>query len=295
MKVNMWWRYVLVSVLVGLASGCATNLQAVRSYSLEVKKVSDAFEPMLEGSVDACIKHKSRKTFYTANNYDPAAAAKQAENLCKSIREQNAIVAELNQALAQYGSKLGEIAGEDVSESLSPNLGKLADSAGKLKDSKGQALVPSDKLSALSAFAKFLAQQLVAGAQRQAIKDALDHHDALVTLGNGLVRYAESNYSAYLEDDIRDIAIIEEFIKEQGKKEPFASRIFLRQLYEDKLVVEQKQKVVPQFKVAMQKMISVHEDLRNNVDKLEDKERLKQIMELGKEVRELNKQLQKAF
>jgi hypothetical protein len=281
--------------LLALLTGCV-NLQAVRSYADDTKKLTAAFAPMMDDSVHSCKERKSRVYLYTrVEPYDAAQVSDAVNKLCDPIADSNGYAAELANTLTDYADVLARLAGDTVPTSLNSNEARLKDAIGKLKDNQGKPLVTQTELSAVFSLAKFVSEQATQWFRAREVKAALNHHEAVEALGNALATYAQSNYKGYLDDERRDLRIIAATLNQREKSEYLAARFLQQELWSQDQQLDAKQKAVAQFKISVDKMIQAHKDLRDNADSLDDRARLKAVAGFAKEVRGLEVQLRNAF
>ena len=97
------------ALTLALLSGCA-NLDTVRDFAGETRKITVAFDPFLAGAVTQCEqKFINRKVYAGAGpirNFDAQKLADEATALCKPIAQKNATARQINTALAAYAAAL---------------------------------------------------------------------------------------------------------------------------------------------------------------------------------------------
>jgi hypothetical protein len=275
-----------------LLSGCATNLPAVREFADETKKIGVAFDPVLNRTVEACkqgfLQHRIYTTSAPLANFDAEAAIKQASDLCQPIADKNAIAKGLSKALSEYAGQLSALAADGVASSVDDNYDALA---AKLNGFEG---VPQDKVGAIAALLKFVTRSLIAKSQRDAIVDALSHEDAVGALADGLVQYSDRVYSGYLKERLNDQPLFVEVLRAEAST-PISSRLRMMDVHQQTLALQEQKKATAQLRAAVGQMKTSMRDLRQNVDKLSDKERLLEVRKLTQEVKALYQQLAQAF
>ena len=289
------WTVAVAIVMGALLGGCV-NLGAVRSYADETKKLTAAFTPMLDGSVQACKDRKSRIRLYTGvQPFDPAETSKDVEALCGSIAESNGYALEIAKTLTDYADVLARLAGDNVSNALDSSEDRLRTAVGRLRDNDGKPLVPAAKSAAVFDLAKFVSRATTGYFRDRELKAALNHHEAVETLGNALTLYVRSNFMGYVEDERRDLGIISKAIGAREKSEYLAARYIQRELWVIRAQLDAKERSARQFEAATAKMIAAHRDLLENADRIDDPARYKAIFSFARDVRALQEQLRDAF
>jgi hypothetical protein len=289
------WAAAVAIVTGALLAGCV-NLGAVRSYADETKKLTSAFTPMLDGSVQSCRDRKSRIRLYTGTQpFDPVQISKDVDKLCNSIAESNGHALEIARTLSDYAEVLAKLAGEAVPNVLDSSEDRLKVALGRLRDSDGKALVPEAKLSAVFNLAKFVSHAATGYFRDREVRAALNHHEAVETLGNALALYVRSNFMGYVADERRDLDIIFKAIGAREKSEYLAARYIQRELWVVRSQLDAKEKSAKQFEAATARMIAAHKDLLENADRLDDPARYKEIFAFARDVRALQEQLRDAF
>ena len=275
-----------------LLTGCATNLSAVRDFADETKKISVAFDPVLDRAVDQCQQKTLQKSIYTTSrplkDFDPSKAVADAKDACQPIVDANTSAKQISQALADYATQLSELAADGVATSVNDNYDALAAKIGAFEG------VPQDKVGAATALLKFITRNVLAKAQRDAIVEMLSHEEGVDTLADALVVYTDRVYGGYVTERLRDQ---EDFLMALGAETatPISSRLRMMEVRQQTVTLQQQKQTVANFRRAVAQMKASLHDLRQNVDKLSDKERLIQVKKLAKEVKALYAQLAKAF
>ena len=290
MRKTLW----VLAVGASMLTGCATNLQAVRGFADETKKISVAFDPFLAGAVEQCQRRDALRNIYTSSRplaqFDPATVAQRAEATCKPIADENSTAHGLSTALADYADQLSAIAGDGVASSVDNDYDALAQKLGQFRD------FPQDKIGAVSSLLKFLTRAVISKAQKQEIAQALSHEEAVGALGDALVLYTERVYGGYVKDRTRDIQNFQQFIREGGIQVPeLVGRLQLMELHQEELQLRQQAAAIPALRRSVDQMKASLRDLRANLDNLSAAQRRQEIQKLAKEVRALYQQLGKVF
>ena len=275
-----------------LLTGCATNLSAVRDFADETKKISVAFDPVLDRAVDQCQQKFLQRRIYTTSRplseFSPSKAVDEARDACVPIVDANTSAKRISQALGDYATQLSELAADGVATSVNDNYDALAAKIGAFDG------VPQDQVGAVTSLLKFITRTVIAKAQRDAIVEMLSHEEAVDTLADALVVYTDRVYDEYVTERLRDQDL---FLSELSaeKATPISSRLRMMEVRQQTVTLQQQKQTVVNFRRAVAEMKASLHDLRQNVDKLSDKERLVQVKKLAKEVKSLYQQLAKAF
>jgi len=286
---------VLVAVISAIILAGCGNLAPVRTFAEETKKLSAAFDPMLTGSTSSCIEKYKRKKLLTASNFDPEAAEKAAKELCGPIDEDNKVIADVNSLLEQYADTLAALA-DDKLPSYKTELNGLKDSLGKVKKPGTQdALVNSDKLSAITSLTEFLSRIATQHIQKGAIRELIDHESAINAIASALSDYATLNYKAWLRDEKRDIGVLRKSLDEYAKTEPLAANYHKTLLLAEERQVEARAKAVDAFVKSVAELKKSNSELRAKFDHMDNKELIDQLSHFANEVSGLRKQMNNAF
>lgn len=280
-------------VVATLLSGCATNLQAVRGFAAETKKISVAFDPMLNATVARCQANVLQKRIFSSQravNFNADEVEKLTNTTCHPIEESNVKAKEISGALGSYAEKLAEIAGDGVAASVDDDFESLSKKLSEFPD------IPKEKVGAVSALAKFLTQAIVRREQTQAIEEALSHESAVGALGDALVTYSKRVYLQYDKEYLKAIEEYEKDLSSSGSGMPaILSRQLLWKFHLDKQSSKSVLNSADSFAASVTQMKAALQDLRLNVNNLSDKERFTAVQKLVKEVHALYKSLNQAF
>jgi hypothetical protein len=284
-----------VFVVTGLAaavSGCATHLAPVRDFAGDTKKLSVAFVPMLDRAVERCRQEFVDKAVYASDapvaTFDAGILVAQAKASCQPIADKNDIARKISTALADYADQLAAVAGDGLASSLDDSYDELAGKLGEFQD------LPAEKIGAVNSLLKFLTRAVLGRAQRQEVENALSHEEAVGALADALVTYTDRVYGAYVRESQAKGKIIIDALR-GGAVDKVATRLQLYEVYRRDLQLQEQNKAVVAFRSAVAQMKATMKDVRANLDRLSDQQRLVEIRKLSKEVRSLYQQLAQAF
>ena len=207
---------------------------------------------------------------------------------CKPIADANPTARAISQSLAAFAGQLGALAANGVATSVDDDFDTLADKVGEFPN------VPREKLGAITALFQFITRAVVARSQHDAIVEALSHEDAVGTLADALVLYTERIYGGYVNDRLHDQPVFVDVLKGEATT-PVSSRLRLMDVHQQTLLLQEQFKATGALRRSVAQMKASMRDLRTNVDKLSDKDRLLEVRKLAREVRGLYAQLAKAF
>lgn len=283
-----------ILISASMLAGCG-NLAPVRTFADETKKLSAAFDPMLTGSTSSCIEKYKRKKLLTSSHFDPEVAEKGAKELCGPIDDDNKVIADVNSLLEQYADTLAALA-DDKLPSYKTELNGLKDSLGKVKKPGTQdALVNSEKLGAITSLTEFLSRIATQHLQKSAIRDLINHENAINAIASTLSDYATLNYKAWLRDEKREIGILRNSLDEYAKSEPLAANYQKTLLLAEERQVETRAKAVDAFVKSVSELQKSNSELRAKFDHMDNKELIDQLSSFAKEVSGLRKQINDAF
>jgi len=291
---------MLIIALVSLAclSGCANQsavrpFAAVRTFADETKQLSITFEPMLAGSSTSCADKYIRKKLITSSDFDPARVEKEAAEMCAPIAENNQAIARLNQLLEQYADTLAALA-DDKLPSYQAELGGLSASLGKLKKPGTQeALVGSDKLSAVTSLAEFLSRVATQHLQKDSMRELLNHEAAIQTITNALRDYATLNYRGWLRDERRENEVLYKAL--DRSKETLAANYLKTILLREDRLIAQRDQAIDAFVASLEQLQKANAEIRQKFDQQDDKALIAQLVNYAKEVSRLRRQMQGVF
>lgn len=277
---------------VVLLTGCATNLKPVREFADETKKISVAFNPVINQAVEHCKQKFLQRRIFTTDeplsNFDAKGAINKASDDCKPITDQMATAKEMSKALSDYAGQLSALAADGVASSVDDNYDALAAKLGKFED------MPQEKIGAVSSLLKFITRSVIAKSQHDAIVDALSHEEAVGALADALVIYSDRVYGAYIQERLNDQSLFVDQLRAETAS-PISSRLRILDVYQQTLTLQEQHKATADLRAAVNQMKVSMRDLRQNIDKLSSQERLAEVQKLSKEVRSLYQQLAKAF
>ncbi|MBA3007820.1 MAG: hypothetical protein KKB91_10020 [Proteobacteria bacterium] len=275
-----------------LLTGCTTNLKPVREFADETKKISVAFDPVINQAVEHCKQQFLQRRIYTTDKplkgFDPEGAINEASDTCKPITDQMATAKEMSKALSDYAGQLSALAADGVASSVDDNYDALAAKLREFKD------IPQEKIGAVSSLLKFITRSIIAKSQHDAIVDALSHEEAVGALADALVVYSDRVYSAYIQERLKDQPVFTDQLRAESAS-PISSRLRILDVYQQTLTLQEQHKATAGLRAAVSQMKMTMRDLRQNIDRLSSQERLAEVQKLSKEVRSLYQQLAKAF
>jgi hypothetical protein len=287
-------RWLLVILFIINLGGCA-NLSPVRSFAEETKKFSTAFKPILAGSTSSCTEKYLWKKMITSSDFDPGAEEANANTLCGPIESDSQVIADLNNLIQQYADTLIALA-DDKLVSYKTELDGLAASLAKVKKPGTQeALVEPGKLSAITSLTEFLSRTATRHHQKKAIRDLLNHDEAVNSVVQAMSDYATLNYAAWLTDRTRENAILYKALDGQMDKEPLAVNYLKSHLAAEGKKINAQTETVKMFATAATELQKTNAQLNASFDRTSDKEFLDQLIHFSQEVANLRQQVSDAF
>ncbi len=283
-----------VCCLAALLGACA-NLGPVRTFADETKKMAAAFTPMLAGSRASCTEKYLWKKMLTGTQFDPSVAEQEASALCAPIDADNQLIASLNALLEQYADTLAALA-DDKLPSYAGELEGLKTSLGNLKKpGSDETLIPPARVEAVSALAEFLSRIAAQRMQKSAIRELIGHQEAFNTVTGALRDYANLNYMAWLKNQKDEIGQLKESLRRSEQKEMLAARYLKTLLLAEERKLAERAQMVAAFNTSVTELQKANGELRAKFDQMDDKELLRQLVVLSKEVAQLRKQVGAAF
>ncbi len=279
------------ALALALLAGCV-NLDSVRDFADETRKISVAFDPFLAGAVRQCEQKAINRKVYADSgaikNFDAQKVADEATASCKPIAQQNATARQINTTLAAYAAALSAMAGDGVAASLDDGLGDLAKELGAFPG------MPAAQIGNVDKLVKFLARAALVRQQKSAIEEALSHREAVGALGDALVTYAERVYGAYVRESDEDLGLFSDGLRD-GTTPELLARLQLMELRRQQLQLQAQLKTVAALRRSVAEMKLAMADLQAHLGELGSDERKQQMLKLAKEVKTLSGQVLQAF
>ncbi|CDG82805.1 hypothetical protein [Janthinobacterium agaricidamnosum] len=273
----------------GLLAGC-TNLAPVRTFADQTKKMSGAFDPMLDATVNSCTEKIKRKKLIAGERYDPQEADNTARSSCASLDRNNKVMATLNDLLAQYADTLAALADDRLPnyqtefDSLGASLGGIANSE------SGAPLFDGDKLGKVMSLTARLSSALTANLEKAGIRDLLNEEDSIKVITNGLKEYAQANYRASLNDEAGDIGKLRMRLDQLAVKEPLASNYAKSMLFIEEHQLGARAKIVDAYVASVDELQKTIAELRLKQNQPDDPGLKRQLANFSKAVDKLRKQ-----
>ena len=285
----------IFSLLLGasaslLLAGCATDLAPVRTFAEQTQKMSLHFEPMLAGGVHSCMDKAMRKRLILAERFDAQASEQAARADCAAIAQASASVASLNDLLLRYAHTMAALA-DDKLPVYKDELGGLGDALGGLAQPGGGApLLDADKLSKVVKLSEHLSRLATQRLQKSALRELLDEQEAVTILSNALKEYAQRNYRAGLQDELRDLALLRGAVDSAAPREPLAANYIRARLHLESRQLQEREKIVAAYVSAVDGLQASVAVLRANLDSLQAPELEQQLAQFSSHVGALQKQ-----
>ncbi|MGZ3806385.1 MAG: hypothetical protein ACXVB4_19395 [Pseudobdellovibrionaceae bacterium] len=278
--------------LFGLVmSGCVSNLAPVRSFSTDTSNLTKTLTPFVDDLPKSC-----KRRVEIAQIVLPDDDAYQRDlNGCRSIGEKSAVITELNQVLVSYADALAALAADNV-VTYTGEIDAANDAITSLKNRAGKAMISKDQADAGLAITGFILKATTEAYRQKKIKDALEQHDNVEKLARALQHIIKSDYGHALENEEGNInSAIQDIKRRNSNQEPIAAQMMFRELRLLKDEIEPRKKAIEEYSKGLEKMIATHASLKKNADSLESKELLTLVLDYGREVYKIRKQIQKAF
>lgn len=283
-----------VSALLACASallgGCASNLAPVRTFAEQTYKLSASFDPMLAGTVNSCTDNALRKRLIMSERYDAQASEQAARSDCAPIARASASMATLNAVLLRYAQTLAAVADSKVPLYKDEFQG-LGDSLGSLQLQGAAApLLDAGKLSKVMQLSEHLSRLATQRLQKSALRELLDEQDAVNIVGNALKDYAQRNYRAGLQDELRDLDLLRGAVDGAAQREPLAANYIRTRLHLEGRQLQEREKIVSAYVAAVDALQASVAALRANLERLQAPELAQQLAQFARHVEALQKQ-----
>lgn len=275
------------SVLLG---GCASNLAPVRTFAEQAHKLSTSFDPMLAGTVNSCTDNALRKRLIMSERYDAQASEQAARSDCAPVAQANASMAKLNQVLLRYAQTLAAVADSKV-PLYNDEFKGLGDALGALQlDGAAAPLLDAGKLSTVMKLSEHLSRLATQRLQTSALRALLDEQEAVNIVSNALKEYAQRNYRAALQDELRDLALLRGAVDGAASREPLAANYIRTRLHLEGRQLQERDKIVTAYVAAVDALQASVAALRANLEHLQAPEVEQQLAQFARHVEALQQQ-----
>lgn len=273
-----------------LLAGCTANLAPVRTFAEQTHKLSGSFDPMLAGTFNSCTDKALRKRLILAERFDAQASEQAARADCAPVAQASVAIGKLNDVLARYAQTLAAVADEKLPvhkeefKALGDALGGLA------QPGSGAPLLDADKLSKVVKLSEHLSRLATQRLQKSALRELLDEQEAVTILSNALKEYAQRNYRAGLQDELRDLALLRGAVDSAAPREPLAANYIRARLHLESRQLQERERIVAAYVAAVDALQASVAALRTNLDRLQAPELEQQLAQFSGHVAALQKQ-----
>ena len=282
---------VVLAFIVAATMGCA-NLAPVKTFADETKKVAATFDPLAAGTIKTCESSRIvATTIATERDFNAAAVATNAKELCKPIAEGNKAIEEVATLLEGYADVLAGLADEKL-----PNYKEqfsALKSAVNGVQINGAQIIPKEKVAALTALGELVARlgtQKIATSEAKKLLDQQAGFDAAV---DALNAYVQLIYLPSAKNWLGRTDSLAKSLTDTERKEPLAARVAKVALEEEAARARKMIEAAAAFEKAAVRLKAARGETRAGLD--DKKLTPQQLLALIGEVRDLRKQLVTAF
>lgn len=273
---------------LALLTGCATPLGAVRDFARDTRRLGESFTPMLDLAVKQCEQAFIDRRIYTTDaplsRFDPAATLEAARATCRPIAQENTSALALSRTLTEYAEQLSALAADDLAQRADDDFDAVAAQARRFS------ALPAEQVDAVNGLIKFVGRRALAYSQREAIREALGHEQAVGAVADALARYADRVYRATLNDRQRDQPLLLDMLRQQ-KAAPISARLGMLDLQREADTLQTQQHTIDALHTAVTQLKTSLRALRENIDHLSRPELLAELRKLSKDVNSVRKNL----
>lgn len=275
-----------------LLGGCATNLGPVREFGAQTRQLAEAFEPLPAQAVEHCRQQVLDRRVYASEapvaQFDAARAWREAVDGCQPLEQAAAQLRPLARALDNYGRRLDELAADGLPRMLNDEHTALARAWGALD------AAPPARVGAVEDLARFLSQRALAHSQREALKQALSHEEAVGAIAEALALAAQRLHRAMLQQRLDDLPALEDAVR-AGAGSPVSVRWHLRELHRQGQALKTQQAAAARLPAAVARLKAALRELRQTLEAGADAPRWLELEALAREIRALRESLARGF
>lgn len=282
----------LVVLAAACIAGCAANLEGVRRFASDTGVLVHGVNIQLAYLPVSCAH---RLTLVELLHGSDADISRQTKTVCDDLAVSAKVAVGMTKGVDEYAKALGALA-QDSLATYSSELDGLAGSLKNLKKSDNAPVVSTDKADALNRLTDLILEAATRGMRQRELKAMLAEHDSLATIIGQLASMMESDYVVALKLEQGEYATkLRTLRRVYEEKEPIRVRELERDFATSGQQIDEKITAARKSAQALRDLTAAHAKLRENADKLDLVDQIKEINEFRKQMVDVRDALAKAF
>ncbi len=288
MRIRFWWA----AILAACVSGCAANLDGVRRFASDTDTLVGGVNTQLAYLPVSCEHRLSLVELIHGSDAD---ISHQPKTACDDLAVSAKAATEMTMGVDEYAKALGALAQDNLA-TYSSELDGLGASLKNLKKSDQSPVVSVDKVDALNKLTNLILEAATKGMRQHELKAMLAEHDSLATILNQLASMMDSEYVVALQLEQGEYKTkLVTLKKVYGKSEPIRVRELERDFTASSNQLDAKIAAAKTSAQALRDLTAAHEKLKENADKLDAVDQIKEINDFRKQMVDVRDALAKAF
>ncbi|MBI4996740.1 MAG: hypothetical protein HZC22_07555 [Rhodocyclales bacterium] len=288
MRTMMLWG-VLAAALV---SGCATNLEGVRRFASDTDALVGGVNTQLAYLPVSC---EHRSSLVELIHGSDAEISRQTRSVCDDLAVSARAAASMTLGVDAYAKALGALA-QDGLATYTSELDGLATSLKGLHKGDSTPVVSADQAEALGKLTRLVLEAATKGMRQRELKTMLAEHESLAVILNQLAAMMELDYVVALQLEQREYATKLVTLKRvYGDKEPIRVRELERIFTASGRQIDARIAAARASAQALHDLVAAHARLRENADRLERVDQIKEVNRYRKQMVDVREALARAF
>lgn len=284
-------RIGIILIFTLAMTGCA-SLPSVKSFSADTISLADSIDLIAQDTSASCLRRLSldvpirgitderRKTYL---------------DVCNQLKQASGLLIDLNGTTRAYGRVLGQLADNKL-VSFDAEISGAKSAIATLNSQTDNPYFDTARLNAVGSLADALLRAATDADRQREIRRVLDHHDDLAQLATVLQTFINRAYLPVLANEEGNLDSLEEILNDRHiRTEPLRARELLELLKQQRVNLAERKKTAGDALNALTKMVELHVSLQQNADKLDDKELVQLLIDYGRKIRDVRKQIRTSF
>lgn len=300
-------RVLLALSLLPVFTACS-NLKPVATFGTGASALATSYRPFVDGMEKTCLKARMGETLLHTGPFDHKALQEKSVVACKPLADKKETALEFATVVDGYGAVLVELAGLKA-DTLSADIGTLADTAAKLKTKGGDEIFNANALGAAGKLASGIVELVLGRKITKVSKQVLvDAQEPLAVTVGAMKTYVTRLYPAILAAYKNDTIIIEKFLVDESnfvlvkdnppatianRSRAVAYRLLQPQYRANMQEIAAEEDKIEKFGAASDALVLAHKELIDNFDEKTEADKLAALKDFIKKARDLRNSINK--